>query len=161
VIPYLLDADTFIQAKNGPYRFSVCPAYWDWLDREHKNGKIFSVQKIYDELIEREDDLSDWIEGRESLFIAPDESTHSSMKLLSEWAIKNYTAEAYTEFLASGDYMLVAHAIGRRFVVVTHERAANTKQKVKIPNACEPFVVECISPFELLEREGASFVLGS
>jgi hypothetical protein len=161
VTPYLLDSDTFIQAKNGPYRFSVCPAYWDWLDREHKNGKIFSVRKVYEELMAREDDLSDWIENREGFFIPPDESTHSSMSLLSEWAIKNYTAEGFSEFLSSGDYMLIAHAIGRKFIVVTHERSANTKAKVKIPNACEAFRVECINPFELLEREKASFVLAT
>jgi hypothetical protein len=66
----------------------------------------------------------------------------------------------YTEFFASGDYMLVGHAIGRAFIVVTHERAANSKTKVKIPNACEPFAVQCINPFELLQRENANFVLG-
>jgi hypothetical protein len=66
----------------------------------------------------------------------------------------------YTEFFASGDYMLVGHAIGRAFIVVTHERAANSKTKVKIPNACEPFAVQYINPFELLQRENANFVLG-
>jgi hypothetical protein len=157
---YLLDADTFIQAKNGPYRFSVCPAYWDWLDREHKKGKIFSVRKIFEELIDRDDDLSDWIAQRESFFLEPDEATHAGLKLLSEWAIKNYAPEGYTDFLASGDYMLVGHAIGQPYIVVTHERPANSKTKVKIPNACAPFAVECIDPFELLSREQASFVLG-
>ncbi|MGH7984345.1 MAG: DUF4411 family protein [Candidatus Udaeobacter sp.] len=160
-MPYLLDADTFIQAKNGPYRFSVCPAYWDWIDREHANGKIFSVQRIYDELMAREDDLSDWIEDRQSLFLAPDEATTNSLKVLTQWAIKNYPPEAYTEFFSSGDFLLVGHALGHSFIVVTHERSSNSQNKIKIPNACAPFIVECINPFELLQRENASFVLGS
>lgn len=29
---YLLDANTYIQAKNLHYQMSFCPAYWDWLD---------------------------------------------------------------------------------------------------------------------------------
>ena len=132
---------------------------WDWIDREHKKGKIFSVQRIYDELIERGDDLSAWIEARESLFLPPDETTHDGLKLLSEWAIKNYSPEGYSAFLASGDYLLVGHAIGRDFTVVTHERASDSKKKVKIPNACDHFIVDCISPWELLQRENANFIL--
>ena len=32
---YLLDANIFIQAKNLYYNFDICPAFWDWLDREN------------------------------------------------------------------------------------------------------------------------------
>ena len=28
---YLLDANSYIQAKNLHYQMSFCPAYWDWL----------------------------------------------------------------------------------------------------------------------------------
>ena len=157
---YLLDSDTFIQAKNGPYRFSVCPAYWDWLDREHAKRNIFSVVSVYDELMEREDDLSAWIATRVSFFLPPDAKTHESLKLLSEWAIKNYTPEGYTEFFASADYVLIGHAHAHSFTVVSHEQPSNSKAKVKIPNACAAVGVACMNPFELLQGEHASFVLG-
>jgi Domain of unknown function (DUF4411) len=29
-MPYLLDSDVFIQAKNLHYSFDFCPAFWDW-----------------------------------------------------------------------------------------------------------------------------------
>lgn len=32
-MPYLLDADVFISAKNLHYGFDFCPAFWDWLIR--------------------------------------------------------------------------------------------------------------------------------
>ncbi len=31
-MPYLLDANVFIQAKNLHYGFDFCPAFRDWLD---------------------------------------------------------------------------------------------------------------------------------
>ena len=30
---YLLDANVFIEAKNHYYRFEVCPAFWEWIER--------------------------------------------------------------------------------------------------------------------------------
>ena len=43
---YLLDANTFIEAKNHYYRLSVCPGYWQWLQIANAAGTVFSVQKI-------------------------------------------------------------------------------------------------------------------
>jgi hypothetical protein len=31
-MPYLLDSDVFIQAKNLHYSFDFCPAFWDWIE---------------------------------------------------------------------------------------------------------------------------------
>ncbi|WP_448218276.1 DUF4411 family protein [Endozoicomonas sp. 2B-B] len=36
---YLLDANTFIQAKNQYYAMDICPGYWDWLERERRKKK--------------------------------------------------------------------------------------------------------------------------
>jgi len=47
---YLLDADAFIQAKNLHYGFDFCPVFWDWLVREHTSGRVFSIEKVGDEL---------------------------------------------------------------------------------------------------------------
>ena len=47
---YLLDADTFIQAKNLHYGFDFCPGFWDWIVRENAAGCVFSIEKVGDEL---------------------------------------------------------------------------------------------------------------
>ena len=47
---YLLDANTFIQAKNEYYWFDICPGFWEWLDRQNSAGNIFSIDRIGDEL---------------------------------------------------------------------------------------------------------------
>jgi hypothetical protein len=43
---YLLDADTFIQAKNLHYGFDFCPGFWDWIVRENAAGRVFSIGKV-------------------------------------------------------------------------------------------------------------------
>ena len=39
LMPYLLDANIFIQAKNLHYSFDFCPAFWEWLDASEQDGK--------------------------------------------------------------------------------------------------------------------------
>lgn len=58
------------------------------------------------------------------------------------------------------DYYLVAHAHAHQFTVVTHEVAADSLKKIKIPNACIGLKVKCMSPYEMLRSEKARFVLG-
>jgi hypothetical protein len=52
-------------------------------------------------------------------------------------------------------------AIAGTHVVVTHEVAApHAIRKVKIPDVCIGLGVKCVTPFEMLRKEGARFVLG-
>jgi len=57
------------------------------------------------------------------------------------------------------DYYLVAHAHAHKFTVVTHEVAAQTLKRIKIPNACIGLGVRVMSPYEMLRIEKARFVL--
>ncbi len=38
-MPYLLDTNVFIQAKNLHYGFDFCPAFWDWLKLDNNRKK--------------------------------------------------------------------------------------------------------------------------
>ena len=63
-------------------------------------------------------------------------------------------------FLQVADYYLVAHAHAHAFTVVTHEVAAETVKKIKIPNACIGLGVTVMSPYEMLRIEKARFIMG-
>jgi hypothetical protein len=56
---YFLDANVFISAKNLHYGLDFCPAFWEWLAVANSEGKLFSIEKVADELDAGEDDLSD------------------------------------------------------------------------------------------------------
>ncbi|MGD0441953.1 MAG: DUF4411 family protein, partial [Acidimicrobiales bacterium] len=72
-----------------------------------------------------------------------------------------YEPGAVSQFLQVADYYLVAHALAHGFDMVTHEVAANSVRKIKIPNACIALRVKSMSPYEMLRTEKARFVLGS
>jgi hypothetical protein len=160
-MPYLLDANVFIQAKNGPYGFKLCPGFWQWIDYNHKAGRVFSIKRVRDEILAREDDLSNWVKTRKSLFLTTDDGkTFESQKLLSGWVVQNYAPAAQAAFMGVADFPLVAHAHAHGFTVVTHE--VGTKgAKVKIPDACRALGMTPVGPFEMLNKEGARFVLGN
>jgi hypothetical protein len=46
-------------------------------------------------------------------------------------------------------------------VVVTHEVAANSARKVKIPNVCIGLGLRFMTPYEMLRIERARFILGA
>lgn len=50
---YLLDANSFIQAKNLHYRMHVVPGFWQWLTSIHPHHRIASIDPIYKELTNR------------------------------------------------------------------------------------------------------------
>jgi hypothetical protein len=53
----------------------------------------------------------------------------------------------------------VAFALAHGHVVVTHEIASDSVNRVKIPTVCIGLKIKCISPYQMLRNEGAKFVL--
>jgi hypothetical protein len=159
---YLLDANVFIQAKNLHYGLDFCPAFWEWLVTENAAGKVASIEKVADELHAGEDDLAAWAEERgEGFFLRPDDAVVPALSTVSSWASSNgYQPSAIATFLQVADYWLVAYALAHGYTVVTHEVPAETTRKIKIPNACIGLSLRCVSPYEMLRRERARFILG-
>jgi hypothetical protein len=159
---YLLDANVFIAAKNLHYGLDFCPAFWDWLVEKQAEGIVFTVEKVRDEVQAVADELSDWIDQRDpSFFVAVDADSFPSLAAVSEWATGNrYDQAAVTTFLQIADYYLVAQALAGQHTVVTHEVPSATTRKIKIPDACIGLGINFTTPFQMLRRERARFVLG-
>lgn len=159
---YLLDANIFIQAKNLHYGFDFCPAFWEWLIQQNGSGNVASIDKVGGELQAIEDELSTWAAARgASFFLPPDDAVVPALARVSTWATgQSYEPAAIATFLQVADYWLVAHALAHSFAVVTLEVPSVSVRKVKIPNACIGLGLPCVSPYQMLRRERARFVLG-
>ena len=159
---YLLDANVFMQAKNLHYGLDFCPAFWDWLIAGNAAESVFSIEKVGDEIEAGADELAVWAEERGAgFFLKPDAAILPALASVSNWATRQgYEPAAVSTFLQVADYYLVAHALAHGHTVVTHERAADTARRIKIPNACIGLGIKCMTPFEMLRRERARFVLG-
>ena len=159
---YLLDANVFISAKNLHYGFEFCPAFWDWLEQMNTQQKVFSIESVGDELTAGADALAAWADARGAAFFRkPDPSLFPGMGKVSAWTqAAGYDPSAVSTFFQVADYYLVAAALAEGATVVTHERASNTKKRVKIPDVCIGLGIKCMTPFEMLRHERAKFVLG-
>lgn len=160
---YLLDTNVFVAAKDRYYRPQICPGFWRWLEFANNQGMVYSVVAVLEELMEREDELAEWADGfRKRMFLRPDRTVNSAHSEVREWARhKNqYRPEALNNFLQIADSFLVAHARAHGHAVVTLEKPApDSKKRIKIPDACAALDVKWLRPFDMLEREGARFVL--
>lgn len=159
---YLLDANVFIQAKNLHYGFDFCPAFWDWVATKNASGKVFSIEKVGDELEAGGDELADWAtEQGAGFFLSPDAAILPALTQVSAWATgQGFELAAVSTFFQVADYYLVAHALAHSFTLVTHEIPANSIKKIKIPNVCIGLGIKFMTPYEMLRKERARFVLG-
>ena len=163
MMSYLADSNVFIQAKNLHYGFDFCPAFWDWLVEQNGVGKVASIEKVADELQDGDDELAEWAVARgDAFFLMPDNAVLPALRTVSDWASgQGYRPAAVATFLQVADYWLVAHALAHECIVVTHEVPADAASKIKIPKACIGLGLRCMSPYEMLRRERARFVLGT
>ncbi len=159
---YLLDANVFIQAKNLHYGFDFCPAFWDWLIGNNAAGRVFSIERVGEEIEAGGDELADWAAQRgPGFFLGPDPAMLPVLGTVSAWTTgQQYEPAAVSTFLQVADYYLVAQALAHGHTVVTHEIASTSARRIKIPDACIGLRIRCVTPFEMLRRERARFILG-
>lgn len=158
---YVLDANIFIQSNRAHYGLDFVPAFWDWLDQAFGTGLVCSIKKVGGELAAGKDDLTAWAASRQGLFQPMDAACTSHLAQLATWAnAGHFTPAAVAEFLAAADYELVAYAATHGYTVVTMEKPEpQRKSRVKIPDACVAHGVPWMTPFDMLRKEKARFVL--
>lgn len=159
---YLLDANVFIQAKNLHYGLDFCPAFWEWIIDGNASGQVFSIDKVADEITAGADELNDWMRDRgNGLFVKTGAAVAAQFGTVSTWATQQqYEPAAISTFLQVADFYLIAHALADEHVVVTHEVPSNSVKRIKIPNVCIGLRLSFMTPYEMLRRERARFILG-
>jgi hypothetical protein len=159
---WLLDTNVLVNAKRDYYGFEFCPAFWDWLDVVWAEGKVASIEAVYDELVDYGDQLSDWARDHRPFFLAPGAPEVAAMAHVNGWAAASadYTLAAKQEFATAADSALLAYALAGGHVVVTHEQPSNASKRIPIPNAAAALGVAYASPWRMLREERPLFVLG-
>ncbi len=122
---------------------------------------MLSIERVGDEIEAGDDELASWASQRGSgFFLKPDPAMLEALPSVSGWATgQHYEPAAINAFLQVADYYLVAQAVAHNHTVVTHEIASNSPKRIKIPDACIGLGIKCVTPYEMLRRERARFVL--
>lgn len=161
---YLLDSNTFIEAKNRYYHPTFCPAYWDWLLQKNDTSILSSISFVFDELEKGNDDLAEWVKNNKQFFMdIDDDDTQTAYQEIVDYTNQNQAhmkPNAMSDFLSGADPWLIAKAMTTNSAIVTHEKKdPYNKKKFLIPVVAEHFGIDSMNTFELLSKEQALFVL--
>lgn len=153
---YVLDSNTFIEAKNRYYGFDIVPSFWNKL-LEISPGNILTIKPIESEIMAGHDELSTWFKSNYTINTYPIDAIEVQQVFadISMYVTQNaqYKDSEKVRFLSKADPWLIAYASVRRGVVVTHETLAGpSTTKVKIPDICEHFDVSYVNVFEMMRQ---------
>lgn len=154
-VKYILDANIFIEAKHRYYAFDLCPGFWKSLLHHNSKGNLVSIDRVKKELLEGKDDLADWSKKTPELFTSTDStSVISAYRDINQWAQNQgrFSDTAKSEFADDPDAWVIAYARANNVTVVTHERSAGRSRKIKIPDVCDKFGIQCTNTFDMLQR---------
>lgn len=120
---YILDANTFITAKNSYYAYDIVPSFWNSLLQEFRKDNIKSIDAVESEIMQGNDNLSAWfgnnVSGCRSAngesFILPSRKTQDVVNCYQTIATmvmtnRQYKDEQKSTFLSVADPWLVATA---------------------------------------------------
>jgi hypothetical protein len=158
---YLLDANVFMQAARQYYAFDLVPAFWKALVDHASKDRLLSIDRVKDEIERGKDELAQWANGTfRTYFVSTNEDdVLQAYGEIMRWAQaqNQYSEAAKAEFAdqKNADAWIVAFAKAKGCVVVTHEQPApESRNKIKLPDACQAFGVPWTGAFSMLRALG-------
>jgi uncharacterized protein DUF4411 len=162
---FVLDSNTFIEAKQRYYAFDVCPGFWQALVWQYGQGKVVSIDRVRNELTDFDDELKTW-----ALTTMPDgcffdtdmDPLLDAYREAIAWVMAQvqFTDAAKAEFADTdnADAWVIAFAKAMDATVVTHEKPnPNVKRRVPIPNVCNALGVPYVDTFQMLRALETQF----
>ena len=162
---FVLDANVFIEAARRYYAFDIAPAFWNALLDLAQKGRIVSIDRVKDELTRLNDELTEWARGQFHEYFdstVDDREVMKAYRQIIQWAFeqRQFEETAKREFAQANnaDAWIVAYALAKRAIVVTHEQfKPDIKRKIPIPNVCRAFGVSYVDTFEMLRQLSVRF----
>lgn len=152
---YVLDTNVFLEANKRYYGLDFCPMFWSWLRKHERQGSLYSITSVYDELKGYGDELATWVKQHSNYFHSEsDRECQENFSKIVNLCHSEYdlTHKKNLNFLDSADPWLIARAMTDNSIIVTEEKYKHNAKKIIIPNLCQTLGVEYISTFDLLRK---------
>lgn len=162
---YLLDANIFIESHKRFYNMEVFPCFWAGLVTLAKQGRVFTIDKVRDEVCAGKDDVKAWFKGYfPSAAILPvDDVTMASYQKV-QTDVRNtgrFKPSALSDYAADSlaDPFICAYALGHGDITVVSYEISKpaSKTEIKIPDVCALVRVPCIQIYDMLLALKMSF----
>lgn len=162
---YIVDSDALITAKNRYYAFDICPGFWKCVLHFHREGRVFSIDRVRSELLagRRTEDLAQWVRNEvpNEFFLEVDaDLVANAYTEIMMWVQRHpsYFESAKAKFATGADGWLVAYAMINNSTVVTNEQSSpQSRREVKLPDVCDQFAVKREDTFSMLRSLNARF----
>lgn len=158
---YIIDSNFWINC-NRNYPSDIFPALWCNLKKLILKDEIIIHESISNELSKKDDDLYKWVKSfaASKIMMTSIDALDIYLEII-DWAKKSelYSSQAIEQLKMAdnADAVICAECCANDFTVVTDETFRNSPNKVKIPNICKAFSVDCISNFDFMRKYGFKF----
>jgi hypothetical protein len=166
MVVYVVDSNFFIQTHRDSYPLDIAFSFWKKVKQLADEGKIISIDKVQDEIYDKNDALKAWcLANLPNDFFKDSSGIMSQYSQVSTWAVSrnsHYSPNAVNEFLAAdeADAFLVAYVLAdtvNRTLVTQETSEPNRKSKIKIPEPCNVFGLRYIKMMEMFRELGVTF----
>lgn len=163
---FVLDSNVFIEAHRTTYPLDIATSFWDTIIRLASNGRIISIDKVQNEILRNEDELSDWLDTNLPSGFFRDTTepevfeNYGTIVTWAESKADHYKRRAIDEFMefARADAWLVAYCRAFNHKLVTQEVSKpERKNAIPIPQACIAQDVTFCNTIEMFREIGIRF----
>jgi hypothetical protein len=163
---FVVDTNFFIQAHRLIYPLDIAFSFWNKVKQLAEQGKIISIDKVKNELYDKNEVLEKWCKANlPEDFFRDTSQVMDKYGQVSSWAISksnHYLPNALNEFLSAdvADAFLVAFALedSDNRIIVTYETSEPVrKNKLKIPEACNALGIRYLNTINMLRKLGETF----
>jgi len=163
---FIVDSNFFINAHRATYPLDIAFSFWNKVKQLAEEGKIISIDKVRNEIYNKNDMLEAWCKQH-----LPQDFFKDTSKVMGEysqvtaWAYSrnnHYIQSALHEFLDAdeADAFIIAFALAepKNRVVVTQEISdSKRKNKVKIPDGCNALQLNFVNTIGMFRKLGETF----
>ncbi|HPW65772.1 MAG TPA: DUF4411 family protein [Salinivirgaceae bacterium] len=163
---YIVDSNFFIQAHRDSYPLDVVHSFWNKVKQLAHEGKIISIDKVKNEIYDKNDELETWCKNN-----LPDNFFKSTSELINEyrqvlqWVHSKHThylPKAINDFISAdeADAYIVAYALAdttKRIIVTQEVSRPEMKSKIKIPEPCDALKVRYVRTIDMFRELGETF----
>lgn len=151
---YSIDASALIGGWVRSYPLDVFPQVWSRMEGLVDSGDLRATELVLHELRKKEDELLEWTESQEGLYVPVDESIQLVVS-----SILNDHRELFgwAKNRSGADPFVIALARVNGCTVVSDEKRQSTGKQPHIPDVCDSLDVPHLSLLELFREEGWRF----
>lgn len=130
------------------YRPQNFPTVWRLMELAIDAGELIAPREVYDELQEGQDDLLEFVKGKQSNLVK--DLDEEQIKLMFEIKARFPQLSDDKKIIPDADPFVIALARQKGWKVVTSE---SDRSPIRIPAACKHYGIPCLSPADFIEEK--------